>query len=91
MTHLKWKKKLNTITVGTIPKSKFKIVERDKVTTLTYKYMTTHYSGSVHAFQLKQMTILNSFHWSKTRSELIRSCKCFQHVLFCIEYGVHVM
>lgn len=30
-------------TVGRVPKSGRKIVERDKMGTLTYKYMTTHF------------------------------------------------
>jgi hypothetical protein len=33
-------------TVGTVPKSNRKIVERDKIGTLTYKNMTIHFHGS---------------------------------------------
>ena len=32
-------------TVGTIPKWNIKIVERDKIDTLTHKYMTAHFLG----------------------------------------------
>jgi hypothetical protein len=47
------KNEKNDQTVGTIPKSNIKIVERGKIDTLTHKYTTTHFPASVHALQLK--------------------------------------
>ena len=38
-------------TVGTIPKSNIKIIERGKINTLTHKYMTAHWLDLVHVLQ----------------------------------------
>ena len=38
-------------TVGIVPKSNIKIVERDKIDTLTHKYMTAHFPCLVKVLQ----------------------------------------
>ena len=63
--YIKWKTNQKYQTVGTIPESNIKIVERGKSLTLTYKYMTADFPSLVQDLLVK---------WC------MRAWKCFPRV-----------